>query len=66
MTPGRKFMSAFAMYSGVSKEVRHRADRIYYFHLSDVSYVDKAYPKIPFNKQKLYEMKRSLGILNDF
>ena len=68
MTPGRKFMSAFAMYSGVSKEVRHRTDRIYYLHLSDFDfrYVDKAYPKIPFNKQKLYEMKRSLGILNDF
>ena len=60
MTPGRKFMSAFAMYIAVASEVHFKADRIYYLHLLDLSYVNKSYLEIPMTKQKLYEMKSTL------
>jgi CRISPR/Cas system-associated protein Csm6 len=60
MTPGRKFMSAIMMYSGLGENVEHRADRVYYLHLEERDYTNIPWIKIPIVYQKLYEMKRSL------
>lgn len=60
MTPGRKFMSAIAMYSGVGDRVKNRADRVYYLHLDNNIYQNRPYMLIPMVKQKLYDMKKSL------
>ncbi len=60
MTPGRKFMSAFAMYLGIGESVADKADRVYYLHLIDTSYMDKPYIEIPLPKQELFEMKSYL------
>jgi len=61
MTPGRKFMSALAMYLGTGSDVKYKADRVYYLHLADNSYQNQPYITIPLTKQKLYEMKNSLA-----
>ena len=60
MTPGRKFMSAIIMYSGIGEDVEVKADRVYYLHLERNEYSDLPWNKIPMVHQKLYEMKRSL------
>lgn len=66
MTPGRKFMSAFVMYLGIGEGVDPKADRVYYLHLTDMSYKDKPYIEIPMPKQKLYEVRNYLlGRWND-
>lgn len=59
MTPGRKYMSAFSMHLGVGKDITHRADRIYYHHLLDLSYGAYPYPLIPSNLRKLYIMNKA-------
>ncbi len=60
MTPGRKFMSAVIMYSGVGGDMEARADRVYYLHLQNNEYTNLPWIKIPVVYQKLYEMKGSL------
>jgi len=49
MTPGRKFMSAYAMFAGLMFGV----SKVYYLHLYDLTYQNQAYVLIPFNHQKL-------------
>lgn len=58
ITPGRKFMSAFAMYMGVGRAIEQQADRIYYHHLLDFSFKDFPYPLIPANVRTLYDIKK--------
>jgi CRISPR/Cas system-associated protein Csm6 len=52
ITPGRKYMSAIAMQSGLLAG----ANKIYYLFLSDPQYQDMAFPLIPASKQRLFEM----------
>jgi len=52
MTPGRKYMSAIAMQSGIAAG----ADKIYYLFLSDIRYQDTPFALIPTKKQRLIEM----------
>lgn len=56
ITPGRKFMSAFAMILGQ----KFRVPKLYYLHLYDPSYVDKPFVLIPFNLQKLVNLAELL------
>lgn len=58
MTPGRKYMSAFSMYLGVGEDISHKADRIYYHHLLDLSFGAYPYPLIPSNLRHLYMMNK--------
>jgi len=61
MTPGRKYMSAFAMYMGVAKELKHKADIIYYLHVQDLKqHRGKPYPLIPASLMTLYDIKKEL------
>jgi len=53
MTPGRKYMSAIAMYSGILNDVDH----IYYLHLLDNSYQNSPYSLIPLCKNRLSDIK---------
>jgi CRISPR/Cas system-associated protein Csm6 len=57
MTPGRKYMSAIAMQSGIAAG----ADKIYYLFLSDPRYQDTPFPLIPTKKQRLIEMSSEFG-----
>jgi len=52
MTPGRKFMSAYAMVVGFECGV----DKLYYLHLYDSSYQDRDFVLIPFVKQRLVNL----------
>lgn len=52
MTPGRKYMSAIAMHTGL--EIG--ADHVYYLHLSDNRYQNKPFPLIPLHRQRLVDM----------
>ncbi|MCK4814282.1 hypothetical protein KA005_00815 [bacterium] len=52
MTPGRKYMSAITMHTGLEE----RADHVYYLHLSDNKYQNKPFPLIPMYKQRLVDM----------
>ncbi|ALM76270.1 hypothetical protein [Thermococcus barophilus] len=63
MTPGRKFMSAFSMYAGIEgvEGGKFKADRVYYLHLRDLSYMNLPLYLIPFSIQELLEMKSELG-----
>jgi len=63
MTPGRKFMSAFSMYAGVEgvEAGKFKADRVYYLHLKDPSYMNLPLYLIPFSIQELLEMKSKLS-----
>ena len=59
MTPGRKIMSAFAMYMGVGTKLKHRADRIYYLFLDGIQ--NKVpFPMLPSNTVTLYDLKRAI------
>jgi len=61
MTPGRKFMSAIMMYSGLGEDVEVKADRVYYLHLEESNrYSERPWIRIPAVYQNLYDMKRSL------
>ena len=61
MTPGRKYMSAFAMYMGVAKDLTHKADRIYYLHIQDLKqHRGKPFPLIPSSLMTLYDIKKEL------
>ncbi len=62
MTPGRKFMSAIAMFMGVAKSLKDKVHRVYYLHLSDQRYLNYPLILIPHKLQKLYEMRRELGV----
>lgn len=53
ITPGRKFMSAIAMYSGIKKNARH----VYYLHLKEQKYENEPFPLIPMPFQKLIDLK---------
>ncbi|AEH24482.1 hypothetical protein [Pyrococcus yayanosii] len=63
MTPGRKFMSAFSMYAGIEgvEGGKFKADKIYYLHLRDLSYINLPLYLIPFSIQELLEMKSELS-----
>jgi len=52
MTPGRKYMSAITMHTGLAAE----CDHVYYLHLSDYRYQNKPFPLIPMHKQRLVDM----------
>lgn len=52
MTPGRKFMSAYAMVTGF----KYGVSKLYYLHLYDSSYQNRAFVLIPFNKQRLINL----------
>lgn len=54
ITPGRKFMSAIAMYSGIKKNARH----VYYLHLKEQIYENEPFPLIPMPFQKLFDLKK--------
>ena len=62
MTPGRKVMSAFAMYMGVGTQLEYRADRIYYFFLDDPEgfYGKQPFPLLPSNAVTLYDLKKEV------
>ena len=61
MTPGRKYMSAFAMYMGVGADVKHRADRIYYLHVKGLkNHTGQPYPMVPSNLMTLYDLKKEI------
>ena len=47
ITPGRKFMSAFALYCSLNNRICVR--NIFYFHLMDDEFMDRPYPFIPAN-----------------
>ncbi|NJE13340.1 hypothetical protein [Thermococcus sp. LS2] len=62
MTPGRKFMSAISMYLGIKgADKKFKADRVYYLHLKDLSYMNLPLYLIPFSIQELLEMKSELS-----
>lgn len=52
ITPGRKFMSAIVMQAGIEAGIDH----IYYLHLSDTSYLNEKYPRIPRTYQMLHDL----------
>lgn len=59
ITPGRKIMSAFCMFHGLSEG---GADRVYYMHLDDVKkYEGKSFIEIPAGEHKLINMKEIVG-----
>ena len=61
MTPGRKYMSAFAMYMGVGADVKHKADRIYYLHVKDLKHhTGQPFPTVPSNLMTLYDLKKEV------
>ena len=45
MTPGRKYMSAFAMYMGVGADEKHRAKKFYFLHERGL----KTHPEHPYS-----------------
>lgn len=47
ITPGRKFMSAFALYCSLNR--RENVRNIFYFHILDDEFLDRSYPFIPVN-----------------
>ena len=51
ITPGRKFMSAFALYSALNR--RENVGNIFYFHLLDDEFMDRSYPFLPVNAFEL-------------
>lgn len=51
ITPGRKFMSAFALYCSLNN--RSCVRNIFYFHLLDDEFMDRSYPFLPMNSFKL-------------
>ena len=57
MTPGRKYMSALSLYLGLGSDIEYKADKVFYHHLTDLSYGGKPYPLIPANLPTLYDMK---------
>ena len=57
MTPGRKYMSALSLYLGLGSDVEYNADRVFYHHLSDLSYGGKPYALIPASLPTLYDLK---------
>nr|MDO8080268.1 hypothetical protein [Candidatus Freyarchaeota archaeon] len=58
ITPGRKFMSAYAMLVGKECKVR----KIYYLHLYNISdYRDKAFILIPLDQQNLINLLEYKG-----
>ncbi len=52
MTPGRKFMSAYAMMVGFE----YCVSKLYYLHLYDSSYQNRPFVLIPFNQQRLINL----------
>ena len=57
MTPGRKYMSALSLYLGLGSDIEYKADKVFYHHLSDLSYGRRPYPLIPANLPTLYDLK---------
>lgn len=53
ITPGRKYMSAIAMETGISQKVDH----VYYLHLNDHHYEHSPYPLVPLTRNELLDMK---------
>jgi len=51
ITPGRKFMSAFALYCSLNR--REKVRNIFYFHLLDDEFMDRSYPFLPVNTFQL-------------
>ena len=49
MTPGRKFMSACSMATGL----KYKVSKLYYLHLYNAIYQERPFVLIPFNQQKL-------------
>lgn len=54
ITPGRKFMSTIAMYSGIKKNAKH----VYYLHLKEQKYEHEPFALIPMPFQKLFDLKK--------
>ncbi len=55
LTPGRKIMSAFGMFHGLSEG---GADRVYYIHLDNMKKYDgKSFIEIPADEHRLINMK---------
>jgi len=58
ITPGRKFMSAFALYCSLNR--RENVRNIFYFHLLDEEFMDRSYPFLPvgsFHLRNLMDFK---------
>ena len=53
-TPGRKYMSAFAIALGL--QGGFRLERVYYNHMLEQRYNDVAHPLIPRHEQQLYDL----------
>jgi hypothetical protein len=57
-TPGRKYMSAFAIALGLQQSPK--LERVYYNHMLDQRYNDVAHPLIPRHEQQLYDLMEVL------
>ncbi|MCI0486733.1 MAG: hypothetical protein L0229_09045 [Blastocatellia bacterium] len=57
-TPGRKYMSAFAIALGIQQSPK--LERVYYNHMLDQRYNDVAHPLIPRHEQQLYDLMEFL------
>jgi hypothetical protein len=61
ITPGRKFMSAFALYCSLNR--RENVRNIFYFHIMDDEFLDRAYPFLPINSftlRNLIELEEAI------
>jgi hypothetical protein len=57
-TPGRKYMSAFAIALGLQQTPK--LERVYYNHMLDQRYNDVAHPLVPRHEQQLYDLMEVL------
>jgi len=61
MTPGRKIISAMAMFMGVGDKLQFQADKIFYLYMKDLGpYEGHFFPMIPSNLMRLYDVKHEV------
>ena len=58
-TPGRKYMSAFAIAEGRRNELK--LEKVFYNHMLDIRYSDVPHPLIPRHEQQIYDLIQVLG-----